>query len=275
MRFGPIAGKNERQSNAMEPSLMTTLHTTRRERPDAADARERWAAVMARDRGSDGKFFYSVRTTGIYCRPSCASRLPRPENVAFHDTALEAERAGFRPCRRCRPERSTDADIEIRVATARCSLGQVLLARSEKGVCAILLGDRIDSLEGDLRKRFPCARRVDDDPETGALLARVMRTVENPRIAIDLPLDLRGTKLQRRVWAMLGTIPYGSTVSYAEVARRIGAPRAVRAVAQACGANPLAVVIPCHRVVRSDGALSGYRWGAERKRALLEREARR
>jgi AraC family transcriptional regulator of adaptative response/methylated-DNA-[protein]-cysteine methyltransferase len=241
----------------------------------AADAKERWAAVMARDRGSDGKFFYSVRTTGVYCRPSCASGLPRPENVLFHDTALDAERAGFRPCRRCRPERTRDAGMEIRVATAKCSLGQVLLARSEKGICAILLGDRADSLKRDLRERFPLARRVDDDPETEKLLARVVRTLENPRLAIDLPLDLRGTKFQRRVWEVLGTIRPGSTVSYAEVARRIGAPRAVRAVAQACGANPLAVVIPCHRVVRSDGALSGYRWGARRKRALLEREARR
>ena len=155
----------------------------------------------------------------------------------------------------------------------KCSVGYLLVARSERGICAILLGDRADSLQRDLRKRFPQARLRSGDAGTEAQLAKVARVVEDPRRAIELPLDVRGTQFQRRVWQMLRTIPPGSTMSYAQIARRIGAPRSVRAVAQACGANALAVVIPCHRVVRSDGTPSGYRWGAERKRALLEREA--
>ncbi len=253
---------------------MTALHTTLRKAPPATEADARWAAVIARDTSSDGKFFYSVRTTGVYCRPSCASRLPRHENVAFHDTPQDAERAGFRPCRRCRPDRPGASTI-IRFATAKSSLGYILVARSEKGICAILLADHAQSLERDLRQRFPQARLAGRDADTEALLAKAARVVENPRLAIDFPLDVRGTAFQRRVWQMLRTIPAGSTVSYADVARRIGAPRSVRAVAQACGANALAVVVPCHRVARSDGTPSGYRWGAERKRVLLEREARR
>ena len=261
---------------------MTALQTTTRKAPRATDAvplaieaDARWAAVMARDARSDGEFFYSVKTTRVYCRPSCASRLPKRDNVAFHATREDAERAGFRPCKRCKPDRTPGAGTIVRFAVGKCSLGSILVARSEKGICAILLGDRAESLERDLRRSFPQAPLAGRDADTEALLAKVARVVENPHLAVDFPLDVRGTTFQRRVWQMLRTIPAGCTVSYAEVARRIGAPRSVRAVAQACGANALAVAVPCHRVVRSDGTPSGYRWGADRKRALLEREARR
>src|SRR6266699_3469464 len=174
-----------------------------------------------------------------------------------------------------RPDRTPGAGTVVRFAVGKCSLGSILVARSDKGICAILLGDHAESLERDLRRRFRQAPLPGRDADTEALLAKVARVVENPHLAVDFPLDVRGTTFQRRVWQMLRTIPAGSTVSYAEVARRIGAPRSVRAVAQACGANALAVAVPCHRVVRSDGTPSGYRWGADRKRALLEREARR
>ncbi|WP_443082853.1 bifunctional DNA-binding transcriptional regulator/O6-methylguanine-DNA methyltransferase Ada [Variovorax sp. WDL1] len=339
----------------------------------------RWAAVVARETAADGRFFYSVRSTGVYCRPSCGARQPRPENVAFHATAADAERAGFRPCRRCKPdqparaaqqaaqvaelcrfienadetptlgalaeraglssfhlhrifkevtgltpkayaaahrdrrvrealgrggsvtdaiydagynsngrfyERSNEvlgmtptrfraggADTDIRFAIGQCALGAILVARSERGVCAIALGDDPDALARELQDRFPQARLIGGDPVFEQLVARVVGFVEAPGVGLDLPLDVRGTAFQQRVWQALRDIPPGSTASYAEIAERIGSPKAVRAVAQACGANALAVAIPCHRVVRSDGALSGYRWGVERKSALLKREA--
>jgi AraC family transcriptional regulator of adaptative response/methylated-DNA-[protein]-cysteine methyltransferase len=343
----------------------------------ASDAR--WAAVVARDAAADGQFFYSVRSTGVYCRPSCGARQPRPENVSFHATAADAERAGFRPCRRCKPdqparaaqqaaevaemcrfienadevptlnqlaeraglssfhlhrvfkevtgltpkayaaahrakrvrealtrsgsvtdaiydagynsngrfyERSNEvlgmtptrfraggADTDIRFAIGQCALGAILVAQSERGVCAIALGDDPDALARELQDRFPRARLIGDDPAFEKLVARVVGFVEAPGVGLDLPLDVRGTAFQQRVWRALRDIPPGTTASYAEIAERIGSPKSVRAVAQACGANALAVAIPCHRVVRSDGALSGYRWGVERKSALLKREA--
>ena len=221
----------------------------------------RWRALVARDASWDGKFFYSVKTTGVYCRPSCAARTPRPENVAFHLTAAEAERAGFRACKRCKPG-------AIRFAIGKCSLGSLLVAQSDRGVCAILIGDDADALTRDLRGRFPEVVQGD------VPVAKVAAFVDSRARGLDLPLDLRGTAFQRRVWQALQKIPAGKTASYTDIADRIGSPAAVRAVAQACAANPIAVAIPCHRVVRSDGALSGYRWGVERKRALLEREAR-
>jgi AraC family transcriptional regulator of adaptative response/methylated-DNA-[protein]-cysteine methyltransferase len=349
-------------------------------RAAATVADPRWAAVVSRDRAADGSFFYSVRTTGVYCRPSCGARAARPENVAFHASAAEAERAGFRPCRRCRPERPAlaeqqaatvaalcriieaaeqpptlaalaqhagwsawplhrvfkqvtgltprgyaaarraqrlrdglgrdggsvtaaiyeagygsngrfygeadrvlgmtpsawrrgGADTEIRFAVGECSLGSILVAQSERGVCAIALGDDPDRLARELQDRFPRARLSGGDAAFEALVAQVVGLVEAPRRGHELPLDVRGTAFQQRVWQALREIPPGRTASYAEIARRIGAPQSVRAMAQACGANALAVAIPCHRVVRTDGALSGYRWGVERKRALLEREA--
>jgi AraC family transcriptional regulator of adaptative response/methylated-DNA-[protein]-cysteine methyltransferase len=345
------------------------------------DQDARWIALRARDARADGTFFYSVRTTGVYCRPSCAARPARPENVAFHATAADAERAGFRPCKRCKPEqpplaerqaaqvaalcrlieasdeiptleqladhaglsafhthrmfkavtgvtpkayasahrarrvrgelatrgtvteaiygagysssarfyetsnavlgmtptrfRAGGRDLEIRFAIGECSLGAILVAATARGVCAILLGEDPEALAHDLERRFPRARLVGADPAFEQLVAQVVGLVEQPGTAAALPLDIRGTAFQQRVWKALCRIPAGKTASYAEIARRIGAPRAVRAVAQACGANALAVAIPCHRVVRTDGDLSGYRWGVERKRALLDREARR
>ena len=169
--------------------------------------------------------------------------------------------------------RAGGADSTIRFAVGQCTLGAILVAQSERGVCAIGLGDDPDALLRDLQDRFPRARLVGGDAGFERLVARVVGCVEAPRIGLDLPLDVRGTAFQQRVWQALRDIPPGRTVSYTELARRIGAPQAVRAVAGACAANPLAVAIPCHRVVRHDGALSGYRWGVERKRALLEREA--
>jgi len=185
----------------------------------------------------------------------------------------KAERAGFRPCKRCRPDRMSSPDAVLRVAIVKSSLGYILLARSAKGVCAILLGESPAVLERDLRQRFAHVRLLGSDADTESLAVQVARVIENPRLGLDLPLDVRGTAFQQRVWRALRAIPAGSRVSYAEVAQRIGAPRSVRAVAQACAANPLAVLIPCHRVVRHDGALSGYRWGIDGKRALLTLES--
>ncbi|WP_399696495.1 bifunctional DNA-binding transcriptional regulator/O6-methylguanine-DNA methyltransferase Ada [Xenophilus sp.] len=354
--------------------------TTRSELQAAATVADpRWAAVASRDAEADGRFFYSVRTTGVYCRPSCGARMPRPENVAFHDTAADAERAGFRPCRRCRPDalapaqqqaelvarlcreieaaeqpptlamlaeraglspwhlqrtfkavtgltprawaaaqrgrrvraalergegRVTDAiydagygapsrfyevaddllgmtpgawraggeGADIRFAIGQCSLGAILVARSGRGVCAIALGDDPDVLAAGLQARFPRARLIGGDADFERLVAQVVGLVESPGLGTELPLDVRGTAFQQRVWQALRAIPPGRTASYAEIAERIGSPSATRAVAQACAANPLAVAIPCHRVVRRDGGLSGYRWGVERKQALLDRE---
>jgi len=339
----------------------------------------RWAAVVARDPKADGRFFYSVKTTGVYCRPSCPSRLAKPENVAFHSTTTAAERAGFRPCKRCKPNqaplakqhaatvakicrriegaeavpslaalareacmspyyfhrvfkrvtgltprvyaaahrakrvrrelsrsgsvteaifdagfnsggrfyatsdevlgmtptdyRAGGSGAEIRFAIGECSLGAILVAKSAKGVCAILLGDDPDALARDLQDRFARANLIGGDAEFEQLVAKIVGFVETPAVGLDLPLDVRGTAFQQRVWQALRKIPVGSTASYSDIAQRIGAPKSVRAVAQACAANAIAIAIPCHRVVRNDGALSGYRWGVERKRALLEREA--
>jgi len=339
---------------------------------------DRWAAVVARDT-TDADFYYSVRTTGVYCRPSCAARRPRRDNVAFHATTADAERAGFRPCRRCRPDEAPAAErraamvahacqaIEasasspsldelataagtsrshfqrvfkavtgvtpkayatavrnrrvreglaagpatvteaiydagfnsngrfyatspatlgmtptdfraggagtiIRFGVGECSLGSVLVAASEAGVCAIALGDDPDVLVHDLEDRFPTAVLAGGDAAFERWMSAVVALVDDPRVGLDLPLDVRGTAFQQRVWQALRDIPAGATSTYTQVAAAIGLPTAVRAVATACAANPLAVAIPCHRVVRTDGSLSGYRWGVERKRLLLERE---
>ena len=339
----------------------------------------RWTAVVGRDPDADGRFFYSVRTTGVYCRPSCASRPARPENVAFYATAADAERAGFRACRRCKPNqagvaeanaakvaelcryietaecpptlgelarragmspfhlhrvfksvtgvtpkgyagahrarrlqqelkrggtvtdaiygagynssgrfyeeadqllgmtptryRSGGADTEIRFAVGQCSLGSILVAKSARGLCSIMMADDPQQLTRELQDRFPRARLIGGDEQFEQWVAQVIGLVEEPRLGLDLPLDVQGTAFQRRVWQALRKIPVGRTVSYSDIARRIGAPKSVRAVAQAVAANKLAVAIPCHRVVHKDGTLSGYRWGVERKQALLEREA--
>jgi AraC family transcriptional regulator of adaptative response/methylated-DNA-[protein]-cysteine methyltransferase len=340
----------------------------------------RWPAVVNRDASVDGSFVYAVRTTGIYCRPSCPSRAANPNNVSFFATCEEAEAAGYRACQRCSPNAASLAeknaavvaeacrlietaeelpklddlaasvgmspfyfhrqfkaitgltpkaygvahrtrklreelanagnsvteaiygagfnsnsrfyetsnevlgmtptaykqggkDAEIHFAIGECSLGSILVARSEKGVCAILLGSDPEELAHDLQDRFPNANLIGGDAGFEDLVAKVVGFVEAPRLGLDLPLDMRGTAFQQRVWQALREIPVGQTVSYAEIARRIGEPRSVRAVAQACGANKIALAIPCHRVVKNDGALSGYRWGVDRKRALLEKEA--
>lgn len=250
-------------------AMIDTVAAAKTDKPFAND-HDRWAALVERDVNADGEFYYSVATTGIYCKPSCAARLARRENVAFHATCADAERTGFRPCKRCRPN---EAISTIRFAVGECSLGAILVAATDKGVCAILLDDDADALVRDLRDRFPKAQLIGGDADIERLAAKVVGFIEAPAHGLDLPLDIRGTAFQRNVWNALRDIPAGETVSYSAVAERIGSPKSVRAVAGACAANAIAVAIPCHRVVRSDGGLSGYRWGVERKQALLEREA--
>jgi AraC family transcriptional regulator of adaptative response/methylated-DNA-[protein]-cysteine methyltransferase len=342
----------------------------------------RWARIVARDRTADGKFWYSVVTTGVYCRPSCPSRGAKAQNVGLHDTLAEAKASGCRPCKRCNPdgpspdaqnaaivasvcrlieqsekslsladlsqaagrspryfhrlfkaatgltpkayaaahqasrvrgglvrggqtvteamydagfnssgrfyEKSTDilgmtpthyraggANEEIRFAVGQSSLGAILVASSKKGVAAILIGDDPGELVRDLQDRFPKAILVGGDKNYESIVAQVVGFVEAPNVGLDLPLDVRGTAFQQRVWQALKEIPVGELASYAGIAKRIGAPKSVRAVANACGANNIAVAIPCHRVVRNDGRLSGYAWGVERKQRLIEREAPR
>lgn len=162
----------------------------------------------------------------------------------------------------------------IDFAVGACSLGAILVASSAKGVCAVSLGDDPDALSRELQDRFPQATLRGDDPHFAQLVATVVGLIEAPRLGLELPLDIRGTAFQQRVWQALREIPPGQTASYADIAQRIGSPKAVRAVARACATNHIAVAIPCHRVVRTDGSISGYRWGVERKQALLERETR-
>jgi AraC family transcriptional regulator of adaptative response/methylated-DNA-[protein]-cysteine methyltransferase len=342
------------------------------------DDESRWQAVASRDPAADGAFYYSVRTTGVYCRPTCAARLALRKNVRFHATCRDAEKAGFRPCKRCKPTgeglaarhasavaracraieeaddvpsledlarsvgmssyhfhrvfkahtgltprgyaaarrshrvrrelaqsptitsaiygagfnsnsrfyesskellgmtpktfRAGGSGMVIRFAIGESWLGPILVAASDEGVCAILLGDDPAELARDLEDRFPEAELIGGDADFEQLVARVVGFVEMPSVGLDLPLDIRGTAFQQRVWEALRKIPAGMTASYADIAERIGRPKSVRAVAQACASNSLAVAIPCHRVVRTDGSLSGYRWGVERKEKLLRRE---
>ncbi|OWF87612.1 bifunctional DNA-binding transcriptional regulator/O6-methylguanine-DNA methyltransferase Ada [Yersinia entomophaga] len=339
--------------------------------------RARWLAIVQRNKDADGAFIYGVKTTGIYCLPSCPSRQPRQENVVFFANRLAAEVAGFRPCKRCggvqgdqqyeiiskacryieksdhiptlneladyvgqsayhfhrrfkaaigltpkgyaealRTQRIrqqlaqtgfvTDAIFEagyqsnarfyhksnamlgmtpkafhrggtgttIYFAVGQCSLGDILVAKSERGICAIWMGESAQQLVQELQDKFPQAVLIGGDEAFDILVAQVVGCIETPEIGLDLPLDIRGTAFQQRVWQALREIPLGATASYSEIADKIGLPKAVRAVAGACAANMLAVAIPCHRVVRQDGALSGYRWGVERKRALLKKEGK-
>jgi AraC family transcriptional regulator of adaptative response/methylated-DNA-[protein]-cysteine methyltransferase len=336
-----------------------------------------WAALTSRDDGADGSFVYAVRTTGVYCRPGCSSRLPKRENVAFFETTAEAESAGFRPCKRCRPteapgerhvaavgracalirardslpslaELADTAGISrfhfhrvfkqitgatprqwgeahrlgrfadrldahesvaeavygsgfgassrayeaaanglgmtpgarrhggrgetIRFTTVKTALGWALVAATARGICMTALGDERAPLEAELRRRFPAALIWPADAELTAWAEQIVRFITRPDTQPDLPLDIRGTAFQAQVWRALQKIPPGRTQSYREIAAALGRPSAVRAVAQACASNKLALLVPCHRVVRSDGALSGYRWGVERKRALIDRE---
>ncbi|AKU23797.1 bifunctional DNA-binding transcriptional regulator/O6-methylguanine-DNA methyltransferase Ada [Massilia sp. NR 4-1] len=339
---------------------------------------QRWAAVQQRDSAADGQFYYSVRTTGVFCRPSCGARPALRSNVSFHDSIAAAEQAGFRPCKRCKPdqpplaerhaamvakmcrlidEAENEPDLDslaeasgmsrfhfhrifkaqtgltpkayasavrqrrmqqglaqegsvtaaiyasgfnssgrfyaasqgalgmtpsafrsggkgatIRFAIGASSLGAILVASTAKGICAILMGDDPDALARDLQDRFPRAEIIGAEPDFEQVVARVVGMVEHPEIGLDLPLDVRGTAFQQRVWQVLREIPAGRTVSYTELAEMVGAPKGARAVAGACAANAIAIAVPCHRVVRNDGSISGYRWGVERKQILLERE---
>ncbi len=188
-------------------------------------------------------------------------------NSRFYETAEQL--LGMR----ARDYRAGGVGAVIRFAVAQCSLGALLVAQSQRGICAILLGDDPDALVRDLQDQFPKAQLIGGDGDFEQLLAQVVGFIEAPSLGLHLPLDVRGTAFQQRVWQALREVPPGVTVSYADIAERIGAPKAVRAVARACGANRIAVAIPCHRVVRRDGDISGYRWGVDRKRELLRREA--
>ena len=362
---------------------MIAIHGTNR--PELAPDRfvtddDRWIAVQQHNPAADSEFYYSVSTTGVYCRPSCGARRPHRKNVRFHENAADAKAAGFRPCKRCRPDGLSNDELHIsaiagacreieradvaprieelaasagmspfyfrrvfkkitgltpkvyasahraqrareslsqgvtvvdaiydsgfnssgrfyattsqslgmtptefrsggpgtliRFAVGECSLGTVLVAATEKGVCAISLGEDPDTLVSEFQERFQKAELIGGDPEFEHTVARVIGFIETPDLGLDLPLDIRGTVFQQRVWRALSGIPIGSTATYAEIAAKIGSPAGSRAVARACAANLLAVAISCHRVVRKDGAVSGYRWGVARKQALLERETR-
>ena len=352
-------------------------------RPQAPffDEESRLAAVHAREPQADGHFFYSVSTTGVYCYPSCAARPALRQNIAFHTTREDAERAGFRACKRCRPDLPPRAEREAAIVALACreieaatesmsladladvvglspyhfhrmfrrivgitpqayaaahrqsrvqsqlaegasvteaiygagfnssgrfyeaagdmlgmmpsryrdggknetihfaygnsSLGDVLVAATDRGLCAILIGNEPEQLLHDLEQRFPHAILAAAKPGFADWVVRVVAIVDDPRQSHDLglPLDIRGTAFQRRVWQVLRTIPPGRTRTYGEVAAQLGNPAAVRAVASACGANTLAVAIPCHRVIAANGNLAGYRWGIDRKRKLIDRES--
>ena len=236
---------------------------------------DRWAAVICRDSSRAGTFLYSVRTTGVYCRPGCSARQPKRENVRFHATCEEAEHAGFRPCKRCQPTEADKSEdgASMRFAFGESVLGSFLVAASERGISVIQFGGDPDVSLRELQDRFPKLKFTADDRELAPAIAKIADFIEAPHRAFDLTLDPYGTAFQKKVWRALCDIPLGATESYADVAKRIGCPQGARAVAKACATNAIAVAIPCHRVVRSDGSLSGYHWGVDRKRALLDREA--
>jgi AraC family transcriptional regulator of adaptative response/methylated-DNA-[protein]-cysteine methyltransferase len=329
-----------------------------------------WQAVAARDAAYDGRFVFAVRSTGVYCRPSCPARRPRREQVQYFNAPDSAERAGFRPCLRCRPRDSRNQEAELVEAAIRalkagrtvkdcgvdprrlakafvrqlgvtprqyadalrlesfkarirkggevtealyeagygsssrlyeragaqlgmtpatyrkggrgmriaysiveCPLGRLLVAATERGVCVVALADSDAELEAALAAEFPDAELSRGDEEVGNWTAAVVEHLKGARPSLDLPLDIRATAFQRRVWEELQRIPFGQTRTYREVACALGRPTAARAVARACATNPVSLVIPCHRVLRGDGGEGGYRWGIHRKRALLEAEA--
>lgn len=338
----------------------------------------RWQAVCDRDSAFDGRFFFAVRSSGVYCRPSCPARRPSPANVVFYASGHEAEAAGFRACLKCHPARPEQWTLKSDIVTEICrtletsetipnlddiarkagfsshhfhrlfkaatgltprqyaiehrakrvrdclanggsitaaihgngfssssrfyegadkmlgmtpgqyksggtgmnisyaigdsSLGKILVAATERGICAIFLDNDADPMVADLRQRFPKASIGPAGEDFAETVAKVAAFAENPKNGIDLPLDLRGTAFQLRVWNALRDIPPGKTTTYGEIAKQIGAPDAVRAVGTACGANHVSLVVPCHRVIGKDGKLTGYRWGVERKKKLLDRE---
>lgn len=334
-----------------------------------------WQSVMARDSRQDGRFVFAVRTTGVYCRPSCPSRRPRRDSVEFFADAKQAELAGYRPCLRCKPtqistqvravtkarrlldsaeriltlaelsaaagvspfylqrifkratglspreyqsarrmsnvkqglrkganvttalydagfgsssrlyEKSTQhlgmtpgayrrggSREQISYSIAPSPLGRVLLAATAKGLCAVRFGESTGELERSLRQEFHAATIIRDDVALQPYLQTVLEAICGAQVSMDLPLDIRATAFQKKVWDALRRIPRGETRSYSDIAKEIGKSSAVRAVARACATNPVAIVVPCHRVIRSDGALSGYRWGVDRKAKLLEQE---
>ena len=344
-----------------------------------SNADQKWTLVLARNARADGQFVYAVKSTGVFCRPSCPSRRPRRENVEFFDTPWLAQESGYRPCRRCVPTRPnlqlqmveaacryiedhlesrvtldalarhvgvspfyfqrlfkrtlglsprqyqqaqrasrfknalrdeariTDAIYEagyssssraydnvssqlgmtpsafrrngqgttIRYSILSLSreLGPVLIATTARGLCAVRFGERESALAGELRREFRAAEILRDDQGLQPLANQVRGLLREGTVAAaKIPLDVQGTAFQQKVWNVLREIPRGETRSYAQVASALGRPRAVRAVANACAANPVAVVVPCHRVVQKSGSLAGYRWGVKRKAALLERE---
>ena len=339
------------------------------------ELQNKWQQVLARDARQDGRFVFAVRTTGVFCRPSCPSRRPRRDSVEFFSDAREAERAGYRACLRCKPTRVSEqaqyvqcarqmldsaegvvtlaqlskrvglspfhlqrlfkratglspreyqsarrmrqmktqlrkgddvttalydagfsspsrlyensngqlgmtpgayrrggAGVTITFAIAPTPLGKMLVAATERGLCAVRFGNDATELEHGLREEFHSARLYRDDAAMERYAHLLVANLRGENITVDLPLDVRATAFQKRVWEMLRQIPRGETRSYTEIARAIGDPHAVRAVARACASNPVAIAVPCHRVVRSDGELAGYRWGVERKKKLLAAE---
>ncbi len=359
--------------------MTAELRKSRKKDYSTDDAR--WKAVASRDPDADNKFVYSVKTTFVYCRPTCKARLARRENVAFHLTPDEAERKGFRACKRCKPRESSahgehaamvtracrliaeakepislnglaasagmspyhfhrvfkaftgltpkayalanraermrkelvqektvtsaiysagfnsngrfyaesnkrlgmkptefkagGQGVSIRFAVGECTFGSIMVASSDLGICSISLGDDPEELVEELQDSFPKAQLIGGDGEFEQVVSKVVAFVENPSIGLELPLHVRGTAFQHRVWQALSEIPSGKTMTYSEIAQKLGQPNVTRAVAGACAANHLAVAIPCHRVLRTDGSLSGYRWGVERKAKLLRAEGAR
>lgn len=338
----------------------------------------RWEALVKKDPQADGVFFYGVKTTGIYCRPTCTSRLPNRKNVTFFQTYREAENEGFRPCKRCQPNTISPHQQQIELISHICQLietselsleemaklsglskyhfhrlfkqivgvtpkdyaiahrikrvcqqlqdntsvtqaiynagfensssfydkstmflgmipsqyqkggvseidiwfvvkevwlGWIIVAATKRGICAIHIGDNAEALIRQLQAQFPNAQIERSDPIFQNWVEQIIAYIETPQKGLNLPLDIQGTAFQQRVWKALQDIPIGNTASYTEIAQQIGNPKAVRAVARACATNQIAVAIPCHRVIGSDGSLKGYRWGNERKQALLEHEA--
>ncbi|MBD2563008.1 MULTISPECIES: bifunctional DNA-binding transcriptional regulator/O6-methylguanine-DNA methyltransferase Ada [Nostoc] len=340
-----------------------------------------WEAVLNRDPTFEGKFFYGVHSTGVYCRPICPSRRPNRNQVCFFQSAQEAENAGFRPCKRCQPQsekflnpakakvlaacryiesqvdhiptlselcsqvgmsssylqkvfkkiigvspfqyadalrsqrlkqrlqsgeeiahavydtgygsssqlyekapkqlgmtpktyQQAGKTISIVYAIALCPLGYLLVATTEKGICAVKLGDEADKLEHTLNQEFHQAHIMRDDHTHKEWIQAILDFIAGGEAHVDLPLDVRGTAFQKQVWQALQKIPYGETRTYTDIARDIAKPQAVRAVGNACGANPIALIVPCHRVLRSDGSLGGYHWGIERKQKLLIQESK-
>ena len=362
-----------------EASMMEAVAAHNETSVEARDDVRRWEAVLARDAAADGAFVFAVRSTGIYCRPSCPSRRPRRDRVAFFSLPESAEQAGFRACKRCHPDmaeirdpqvaivqrvcraiaanpeapptlaslgetvhlspfhlqrtfkrvmgitprqyadacrmdrlkgelrkgeavssalygagfgsasrlyeraptqlgmtpavyRRGGAGMRIQYTVVPCPLGRLLVAATERGICAITLGDDDAALAAGLTREYPAAAIARDATGLDTAVAAIVRHLAGQEPHLDLPLDVRATAFQWRVWEALRAIPYGSTRSYGEIARAIGQPSAARAVAQACASNRVALAIPCHRVVREDGEPGGYRWGVARKRAILARE---